>query len=112
MLINILCFRARLVSAMLSFLALVIAIGVVAGSTWAQNGATQTAPPSQAGSGYWTPERMRSANPAMPTVPGTPRAGSWTSGLTGPSGGASAQGPTIPPQSFGTAPQVLPIPSK
>ena len=100
MLINIQCFRAGLVSAILSFvpmLVLVISTVVVARPTLAQNGASQTAPPSQPGFGYWTPERMRSAKPAMPTVPGTPQRGSWTSGPSGPPGGAPGQGPQVQP---------------
>jgi hypothetical protein len=100
MLINIHSFRARLVSAVLSFLAmlaLVISTVVVARPILAQNGASQIAPPSQASSGYWTPERMRSAKPAMPTVPGTPQSGSWTSGPSGPSGGAPGKEPQVQP---------------
>ncbi len=98
--INIQCFRAGLGSAILSFvptLVLVISTVVVVRPTLAQNGASQTAPPSQAGSGYWTPERMRSAKPAMPTVPGTPQSGSWTSGPSGPSGGAPGKEPQVQP---------------
>lgn len=106
MLINIQCFRAGLVSAILPLLpVLVVAASAIAVAPPAQaQGAVQTAPPSQAGSGYWTPERMRSAKPATPTVPGTPQSGSWTSGPSGPSGGAPAQEPTVPPQSSGAAP--------
>jgi hypothetical protein len=104
MAINIQCFRAGLVSAILSFLPMllpVISTVAVVRPTLAQNGASQTAPPSPAGpGGYWTPERMREAKPAMPTVPGTPQSGSWTStpsGPSGPSGGAPGQGPQDQP---------------
>jgi hypothetical protein len=96
--INIQRFRAGLVSVILSFLpmlVLVISTVAVVRPTLAQNGASQTAPPSQARPGeYWTPERMREAKPAMPTVPGTPQSGSWTSA---PSGGAPGQGPQDQP---------------
>ena len=99
--INIQCLRAGLVSAILSFLPmllLVISTIAVVRPTLAQNGASQTAPPSQARPGeYWTPERMREAKPAMPTVPGTPQSGSWTSAPSGPSGGAPGQGPQDQP---------------
>jgi hypothetical protein len=99
--INIQCLRAGLVSAILSFLPmllLVISTIAVVRPTLAQNGASQTAPPSQAGpGGYWTPEGMREAKPAMPTVPGTPQSGSWTSAPSGPSGGAPGQGPQDQP---------------
>ena len=101
MLINIQCFRAGLVSAILSFLPMlvpVISTVTVVRPTLAQNGANQTAPPSQARpGGYWTPERMREAKPAMPTVPGTPQSGSWTSAPGGPSGGAPGQEPQDQP---------------
>ena len=101
MLINIQCFCAGLVSAILSFLPMlvpVISTVTVERQTLAQNGASQTAPPSQARPGeYWTPERMREAKPAMPTVPGTPQSGSWTSAPSGPSGGAPSQGPQDQP---------------
>jgi hypothetical protein len=101
MLINIQCFRAGLVSVILSFLpmlVLVISTVVVVQPALAQNGASQTAPPSQARPGeYWTPERIREAKPAMPTVPGTPQSGSWTSAPSGPSGGAPGQGPQDQP---------------
>jgi len=104
--INIQCFRAGLVSVLLSFLpmlVLVISTVVVVQPALAQNGASQTAPPSQARPGeYWTPERMREAKPAMPTVPGTPQpgtpqSGSSTSAPSRPSGGAPGQGPQDQP---------------
>jgi hypothetical protein len=104
MLINIQCFRAGLVSALLSdlpVLMLVTSTVVMVQPTLAQNGASQAAPPSsspsQAGPGYWTPERMREAKPAMPTLPGTPQSGSSTSGPSGPRGGASGQEPQAQP---------------
>jgi hypothetical protein len=105
MFINIQCFRAALVSVILPLLpVLVFATSAIAIAAPAEaQGAVQTAPGSQAGSGYWTPERMQSAKPAMPTVPGTPQSGSWTSAPSGPSGGVPAQGPTVPPQSSGAA---------
>jgi hypothetical protein len=108
MLINIQSFRAGSISAVLPLLpVLVFAASAIAVAAPAQaQGAVQTAPGSQAGSGYWTPERMRSAKPAMPTVPGTPQSGSWTSGPSGPSGGAPAQGPTVPRQSPGAATEI------
>jgi hypothetical protein len=65
------CFRAVASSIMLSFLPMlvpVISTIVVVRPTLAQNGASQTAPPSQADPGYWTPERMREAKPAMPAA--------------------------------------------
>jgi hypothetical protein len=101
MFVNIQRFRAGLVSAILSFLPLlmlVISAIVIVRPTLAQNGASQTAPPSQTDSGnYWTPERMREAKPAMPTVPGTPRDGSAISGPSGPPGGAPGEGPQVKP---------------
>jgi hypothetical protein len=107
MLVNVQRFRAGFVSTILSFLpmlmliisAIVCAI-VMVRPTLAQNGASQTAPPSQTGTGsYWTPERMREAQPAMPTVPGTPQSGSSTStsGPSNPSGGAPGQEPQVQP---------------
>jgi hypothetical protein len=63
----------------------------------AENGASQTAPHSQADSGYWTPEKMRSAKPLMPTVPGTPESGSAVSRPSGPTGGSPARGPEVQP---------------
>lgn len=101
MFVKIQRFRAGLVSAVLSFLLmlmLVISAIVMARPTLAQNGASQTAPPAQTGSNsYWTPERMRKVKPAMPTVPGTPRGGSAISGPSGPSGGASGEAPQAKP---------------
>jgi hypothetical protein len=62
------------------------------------NGATvQTAPHLQADSGYWTQERMRSAKPLMPTVPGTPKSGSAVSRRSGPTGGLPGRGPEVQP---------------
>jgi hypothetical protein len=101
MFVNIQRFRAGLVSAILSFLPmlmLVISAVVIVQPTLAQNGASQSAPPPQTGSGsYWTPEKMREAKPAMPTVPGTPRGASAISGPSGPPGGASGEGPQVKP---------------
>jgi hypothetical protein len=103
MLIKIEYFRAGLLSAILSVLPMLVLVTfTVVGMrpTLAQNGASQTAPRSQAGPGYWTPERMREAKPAMPTVPETPRSGSLTSGPSGPSGpsgGAPGQEPQVQP---------------
>jgi hypothetical protein len=94
-------FRAALVSAILSFLPmliLVISAVVIVQPALAQNGASQSAPPPQTNSGsYWTRERMREAKPAMPTVPGTPRGASAISGPSGPPGGASGEGPQVKP---------------
>jgi hypothetical protein len=101
MLINTQCLRAGLVSAILSFM-LMLAISAVAmvQPTLAQNGASQTAPPPQTGPAqYWTPEKMREAKPAMPTVPGTPQSSSSTPGPNAPSGGAPGQGPQVQPNS-------------
>jgi hypothetical protein len=63
----------------------------------AENGASQNAPHSQADSGYWTPEKMRSAKPLMPTVPGTPESRSAVSRPSGPAGGSPGQGPEVQP---------------
>jgi hypothetical protein len=96
--------RAGSVLAILSLLpvlpVLVFAASAIAVAAPAQaQGAVQTAPGSQAGSGYWTPERMRSAKPAMPTVPGTPQSGSSTStsGPSNPIGGGPGQEPQVQP---------------
>ena len=101
MFVNIQRFRTGLVSAILSFLPMlmmVISAVVIVHPTLAQNGASQSAPPPQTGSGsYWTPERMREAKPAMPTVPGTPRGGSAISGPSGPPGGVSGEAPQVKP---------------
>ena len=93
-------FRASAASAILSLLpmlVLVISTVVMVRPTLAENGAIQTAPPSQSGSEYWTKQRMRSAKPLTPTVPGTPQGGSAISGPSGPAGGAPGQGPQIQP---------------
>jgi hypothetical protein len=63
----------------------------------AENGASQNVPHSQADSGYWTPEKKRSAKPLMPTVPGTPESGSTVSRPSGPTGGSPGQGPEVQP---------------
>jgi len=101
--------RAGSVSAILPllpvFLLAVWAV-VIARPALAQDGASRTAPRSQGDSGYWTEQRMRSAKPLMPTVPGTPQGGSWTSGPSGPSGGSPGQGPTVAPQSSGAATEI------
>jgi hypothetical protein len=93
-------FRASAASAILSLLpmlVLVISTVVMVRPTLAENGAIQTAPPSQSGSEYWTKQRMRSAKPLTPTVPGTPQGGSAISGPSGPAGGAPGQRPQIQP---------------
>ena len=101
MFVNIQRLRTGLVSAILSFLPMlmmVISAVVIVHPTLAQNGASQSAPPPQTNSGsYWTPERMREAKPAMPTVPGTPRGGSAISGPSGPPGGVSGEAPQVKP---------------
>jgi hypothetical protein len=101
--------RAGSVSAILPLLpVLLMAVWAVtiAKPALAQDGASHTAPRSQGDSGYWTKQRMRSAKPLMPTVPGTPQGGSWTSGPSGPPGGSPGQGPTVPPQSSGAATKI------
>ena len=52
---------------------------------------------SQADSQYWTEERMRSAKPAMPTVPGTPKDGAATPRPSGPPRGSPSRGPEVEP---------------
>jgi hypothetical protein len=52
---------------------------------------------SQEDSGYWTQERMRSAKPLMPTVPGTPQRDPAASSPSGPTGGLPGQGPEAQP---------------
>jgi hypothetical protein len=69
----------------------------VARPVLAENGASQAAPGPQSDSGYWTPEKMRSAKPQMPTVPGTPKSGSAVSRPSGPTGGSPGQGPEVQP---------------
>jgi hypothetical protein len=69
----------------------------VARPTLAENGASQAAPGPQSDSGYWTPEKMRSAKPLMPTVPATPESGSTVSRPSGPTGGSPGQGPEVQP---------------
>jgi hypothetical protein len=93
-------FRAGAASAILSFLPMLVLVTttvVAVRPTLAENGASQTAPPSQSGSEYWTEQRMRSAKPLMPTVRGTPQGGSAISGPSGPRGGAPGQGPQVQP---------------
>jgi hypothetical protein len=93
-------FRAGAGSAILSFLptlVLVTAAVVAVRSALAEDGSSKTAPPSQSGSEYWTEQRMRSAKPLTPTVPGTPQGGSAMSGPSGPPGGAPGRGPQVQP---------------
>lgn len=93
-------YRAGSALAMLPLLPMLLLAGstiAVARPALAEDGASQTAPHSQANSGYWTQERMRSAKPAMPTVPGTPKSGSPVSRPSGPTGGSPGQGPEVQP---------------
>jgi hypothetical protein len=71
-------------------------VGIAATSpALAQNGASTTAPHDHPT--YWTPERMRSAQPATPGVAGTQDRGSPVSGPSGPSGGLPGKGPEVQP---------------
>jgi hypothetical protein len=93
-------FRAGVASAILSFLPMLVlatATVVAVRPTLAENGTSQTAPPSQSGAEYWTEQRMRSAKPLTPTVPGTPQGRSVISAPSGPPGGAPGQGPQVQP---------------
>jgi hypothetical protein len=88
-------YRAGSALAMLPLLPM-LAIAV-ARPALAEGVTDQTAPYSQADSGYWTQERMRSAKPLMPTVPGTPKSDSAVSRPIGPTGGLPGRGPEIQP---------------
>jgi len=94
---KIVSYRAGSAFAML--LPMVVLAGsaiAVARPALAEDGTGQTAPHSQADSGYWTQERMRSAKPVMPTVPGTP-SGSAVFRPSGPTGGLPGRGPEVLP---------------
>jgi hypothetical protein len=82
---------------LLPMVVLVTSTVVVVCPGLAQNGTSQTAPPSQSAPGYWTEQQMRSAKPAMQTVPGTPHGGSAISRPSGPPDGARGQGPQVQP---------------
>ena len=93
-------YRAGSALAMLPLLQMLGLAGsaiAVARPALAEDGASKTAPHVQANSQYWTQERMRSAKPAMPTVPGTPKGGSAVSGPSSPTGGSPGQGPEVQP---------------
>jgi hypothetical protein len=85
--------------AVLSLLPTLVFAGVIVFATpsLAQNGARLGAPSPQPESGYWTHEKMRSAKPTMPSVPGTPHGGSTPSRRSGPSGGSAGHAPMASP---------------
>jgi hypothetical protein len=77
-------------------LALALAVSTIARPALADGATSSDAARSQADSGYWTAEKMRSAKPMMPAVPGTPEKGPAVARPVGPTGGSPGQGPEAP----------------
>jgi hypothetical protein len=93
-------YRAGSALAMLPLLSMIVFVGsaiAVARPALAEDVTDQATPHSQADSGYWTQNRMQSAKPLMPTVPGTPKGGSADSRPGAPTGGSPGRGPEVQP---------------
>ena|SRR6516225_5677374 len=77
---------------------LMLAGSAIAGPALAADVTGRTVQHSEADSGYWTEERMRTAKPQkMPTVPGKPKNGSTASSPNGPTGGLPGRAPEVQP---------------